>query len=185
MNQMKSNSVSNDRILDAVYDLADICGMRIDEFILHLQEEYGDPEFETDGLPEEVVAELQNARTLRRESRDAKRKSEQDGMLREEVAAFRERFPEVRADDIPESVWAEVAAGMDLNHAFAFYLVSEKQDGGHADAVNYENAVRSAATVGDGSTEPVYSREEVERMSSKDVARNYKSILRSMTGWKF
>lgn len=182
---MKSNSISNDRILDTVYDLADVCGMRIDEFMTHLQEEYGDPQFETEGLPEDVIAELQNARQLRKESREAKRRSEQDGALQEEIAAFRERFPEVRAEDIPESVWEEVAGGMDLNHAYAFFLIAQKADGGTADEVNRDNSARSAAALSEGSTEPSFTREQVEGMSAKDVAKNYRNILRSMGKWKF
>ncbi len=182
---MKSNSISNDRILDTVYDLADICGMRIDEFMTHLQEEYGDPQFETEGLPEDVIAELQNAKQLRKERRDALRKSEQDGALQQDIAAFRERFPDVGAEEIPDSVWEEVANGMDLNHAYAFFLIAQKADGGAADEVNRINSERSAAALSEGSTEPSFTREQVEGMSAKDVAKNYKNILRSMGKWKF
>lgn len=182
---MKTNSMTNDQVLDTVYDLASACGMRIDEFLTHLQEEYGDPQFETEGLPEEVVAELQNAKALRRESRDAKRKSEDEAKLKQEIAAFCDAFPEVRADQIPESVWEEVTAGMDLPHAYAYFLVTGEKADEHAEQVNRGNSVRSAAALGDGSTEPSFTREEVERMSQKDVAKNYKSILRSMSKWRF
>lgn len=182
---MKTNSISNDRILDTVYDLADVCGLRIDEFVARLQEEYGDPEFQTEGLPEEIVAELQNARTLRKESRDAKRKSEQESKLHEEIAAFRAQFPDVSAESIPESVWEEVAAGMDLNHAYAYYMVTQQAGGEHAEEVNRSTASRSAAAFSDGATEPSFTREEVERMSDRDVAKNYKNIVRSMGRWKF
>lgn len=182
---MKTNSLTNDKILDAVYDLASACGMRIDEFITRLQEEYGDPQFKTEGLPEEVVAELQHAKALRKESRDAKRKSEDESRLKQEIAAFCERFPEVRAEQIPDSVWEEVTSGMDLPHAYAYYLVTQEKDSGRAEEVNRGNSARSAAALGDGSTEPSFTREEVERMSRKDVAKNYKNILRSMSKWKF
>ncbi len=182
---MTTNSMTNDKILDTVYDLASACGMRIDEFMTHLQEQFGDPDFETEGLPEEVVAELQNAKALRKESRDAKRKSEQESKQKEEIAAFCDRFPDVHAEQIPAPVWEEVAAGIDLPHAYAFYLVTEGKANGHADEVNRGNMARSAAAQSDGSTEPSFTREEVERMSQKDVAKNYKNILHSMKKWKF
>ncbi len=182
---MTTNSMTNDKILDAVYDLASACDMRIDEFVSLLQEQFGDPEFETEGLPEDVVAELQNAKALRKESRDAKRKAEAQSKQKEEIAAFCERFPDVRAEQIPAPVWEEVASGMDLPHAYAYYLVTEGKANGHADEVNRGNMERSAAAQSDGSTEPSFSREEVERMSQKDVAKNYKNILHSMKKWKF
>lgn len=182
---MKTNSISNDRVLDTVYDLADVCGLRIDEFLARLQEEYGDPEFETDGLPEEVVAELQHAKTLRKEQRDARRKTEQDGVLHAEIAAFREQFPDVGTEDIPDLVWEDVADGADLKHAYAYYLISRQSGGNHAEEVNRDTSARSAAAMGDGSTEPAYTPEEVERMSNRDVAKHYKNIVRSMGNWKF
>lgn len=182
---MKTNSMTNDMILDTVYDLASACDMRIDEFVALLQEQYGDPSFETEGLPEEVVAELENAKALRKENRDAKRKSESQSKRAEEIADFCERFPDVRAEQIPDAVWQEVAAGTDLTHAYALYLVTEGKANGHADEVNRGNTERSAAAKTDGATEPSFSREEVERMSQKDVAKNYKNILHSMKRWKF
>ena len=182
---MTTNSMTNDKILDTVYDLASACDMRIDEFISHLQEEYGDPSFDTEGLPEDVVAELQNAKALRKESRDNRRMMDAKNKQNEEIAAFCERFPDVRAEQIPASVWEEVAKGTDLIHAYAYYLVTEGKENGRADAVNRENGARSAAAQSDGSTEPSFSREEVERMSQKDVAKNYKNILHSMKKWKF
>lgn len=182
---MKTNSITNDQVLDAVYDLADVCGMRIDEFVSHLQKEYGDPEFETEGLPEDVVAELQNAKELRRESRDSKRRQEKDSALQKEIEAFRAKFPEVKAEDIPDEVWEDVAGGTDLCHAYALYIAEERANGDRAAAVNEDTALRSASAHGEGSTEPSFSREQVEKMSPKEVAKNYKSILRSVNKWKF
>jgi|GEM_PF-863193 len=181
---MTTNSMTNDKILDTIYDLASACDMRIDEFITLLQEQYGDPEFETEGLPENVVAELEHAKTLRKESRDTKRKAEAQTKQKEEIAAFRARFPDVHAEQIPDSVWEEVANGIDLPHAYAFYLVTEGKQSGHAEEVNRGNMERSAAAQSDGSTEPSFTREQVERMSQKDVAKNYKNILQSMKKWK-
>jgi hypothetical protein len=63
--------------------------------------------------------------------------------------------------------------------------MTKESDGGHAQQVNLDNSQRSAAATGDGSTEPSFTREEVEKMSRGDVKKNYKNILRSMSKWKF
>lgn len=177
--------INNEQVLDIVYDLASASGMRIDQFLETLQEAYGDPSINTKDLPQEVVAELEQAKTLRKESRDAKKKEQASLKRKEDIAAFRKQFPQVKAQEIPDSVWEEVAGGMDLLHAYAYYLLTKESSGGHAEQVNLDNSERSAAATGDGSTEPSFTREEVEKMSRGDVKKNYKSILRSMSKWKF
>lgn len=182
-------TITNDEILDAVYDIADARGIRIDEFIAQLQEDYADADlpvkYAEGGLPEDVLAELESAKEMRREMRNSKRKSDEDARLREEIAAFRELFPEVKPDEIPEEVWAEVASGTDLKHAYALHVLAGQQTGGHAEEVNRETSMRSAATAaGDGSTEPSFTPEQVEKMSAKDVAKNYKSVLQSFKNWR-
>lgn len=177
-------TVNNETVLDVVYDLASGMGMRIGDFLDRLQADYGDPAIDTAGLPEEVVAELEHAKTLRKESRDAKRKQAETEQRDKDIAAFRQQFPDLSAGEIPEEVWEEVASGMDLLHAYAFYLMTKGKKGDHADAVNKGNLARSAPALGEGSTEPSFTREEVERMSQKDVKKNYKNILNSMRKWK-
>ena len=176
--------VNNEMVLDAVYDLASGMGMRIGDFLERLREDYGDPMIDTDGLPENVVAELEQAKALRKESRDAKRKQAEAEARDKDIAAFREQFPDLSAGEIPEEVWQEVASGMDLLHAYAYYLMTKGKKGDRADAVNRGNLERSAPALGEGSTEPSFTREEVEKMSQKDVKKNYKHILNSMSKWK-
>lgn len=177
-------TVNNEQVLDVVYDLASAMGLRIGEFLERLQADYGDPAIDTAGLPEEVVAELENAKALRKESREAKRKQEMADKQNKEISAFRAQFPDLPAAEIPEEVWEEVASGMDLLHAYAFYLMTNGKKGTRAEDVNKGNLARSAPALGEGSTEPSFTREEVERMSQKDVKKNYKNILRSMGKWK-
>lgn len=180
-------SISNDEILDAVYDIADARGMRVDEFVALLQEDYADvtpAQYAEGELPEEVLAELESARAVKREMRESKRKSDEEASMRAEIEAFRELFPEVKAEEIPEEVWAEVADGTDLRHAYALYILAGQKSGGHAEAVNRDTSARSAAASGDGSTEPSYTPEQVERMSAREVAKNYQNVLRSFKNWR-
>lgn len=179
--------ISNDEILDAVYDIADARGIRIDEFVTLLQEDYADGapmQYAEGELPEEVLAELENAKAVKREMRESRRKSDEEAKLRADIEAFRALFPEVKAEEIPEEVWAEVADGTDLRHAYALYVLTGQKSGGHAEEVNRDTSARSAAASGDGSTEPSYTPEQVERMSAREVAKNYQNILRSFRNWR-
>lgn len=178
-------TINNEQVLDVIYDLASANGMRIDQFVETLKEAYGDPAIDTTDLPEDVIAELEQAKLLRKENRETKKKEQAAAKRKEDIDAFRKQFPEVKAQEIPESVWEEVAGGMDLLHAYAYYMLTKESDGGHAQQVNLDNSQRSAAATGDGSTEPSFTREEVEKMSRGDVKKNYKNILRSMSKWKF
>ena len=182
-------TISNEEILDAVYDMADARGMRIDEFVAAMQADYAEgtpvlPQYAEGELPAEVVAALESAKSLKRELRDTKRKTDEEAALRAEIAAFREVFPTVAAEEIPEEVWAEVAEGMDLKHAYALYALTGTKSDDRAEEVNREAAERSAAATGDGSTEPSFTREQVEKMSARDVAKNYKDVLRSFRNWR-
>lgn len=178
-------TINNEQVLDVIYDLASANGMRIDQFVENLQEAYGDPAIDTADLPENVIAELEQAKILRKESRDAKKKQQDEAKRKADIEAFRQQFPEVKAEEIPDSVWEEVAGGMDLLHAYAYYLLTKESSGDHAQQVNLDNSERSAAAMGDGSTEPSFTKEQVEKMSRGDVKKNYKNILRSMSKWKF
>ena len=91
----------------------------------------------------------------------------------------------MKGEEIPESVWEDTAGGADLAHAYALYLIEEQSKGDRAETVNRENELRSASVQNGGSTEPSFTREEVEKMSPKDVSKNYKHILRSMRSWKY
>ena len=60
-------TINNEKILDVIYDLADSNGMRIDRFLELIEEEFGAQPISTEGLPEEIVTELENARLTARE----------------------------------------------------------------------------------------------------------------------
>ncbi len=180
--------LTNDRILDIVYDIADARGLRIDDFLELLQSDYADSPvaYADGGLPPEIVEELNNAKALRREKRESKRKADEAEALKADVAAFRELFPDVKTDEIPKAVWDEVSDGMDLRHAYALYALTNRESGGRAERANRDAASRSGAAASDvsGSTEPSYTPEQIERMSVRDIAKNYGSVVRSMKNWR-
>jgi len=182
---MKVKSLTNEQILDIVNDLADDCGMKIDDYILKLQadceETFGK---NREGLPEDVISELDNARALKKENRNTKKQSEKSANIKSEVEKFKNMFPDAKPQDIPESAWEEVTNGASLVHAYALYLVEENSENDYASKVNSENSSRATSKTGDGETEPSYTKEQVESMSPKEVSKNYKHILKSITKWK-
>lgn len=177
--------INNEQILDTVYDLADAAGMRIDEFLETLEERFGEETPLPDGIPEEIADELYAARASKKEERRKKRVAKSSEEAAEEIKRFREVFPEVAAESIPDEVWEDVAAGATLAHAYALYSVENELLNRHASGINMRNSQKSAAASSDGSTEPVFTREQVEKMDGKDIKNNYKGILRAMKSWRF
>lgn len=177
--------INNEQILDTIYDLADAAGMRIDEFIDRVEEEFGEQPIETDGLPDEIVAELESARASKKQQRRQARQDKSNQQMNEDIKKFREVFPDVAADDIPDAVWEDVQAGASLVHAYALYLVGRERLDRRAEDINRRNGSAGARAVSDGSTEPAFTKEQVEKMSGKDVKSNYKGILNAMKNWRF
>ena len=120
---------------------------------------------------EEYVEGLENARG--------------DGEAAKEIKKFRETFPDVKAEDIPDSVWEEVAGGVSLTHAYALYEAKKNRDEFEIRAINEKNASRGAFVSDDGATEEGFTKEQVEKMSGKDVKKNYKNIVKAMRKWRF
>lgn len=176
--------IDNEQILDRIYDLADAAGLRIDDFMIKLEEDYGEKLPSLEGLPEDVISELNSARESKKEMRKQSRMQKSRQEASEEIKKFREIFPEVSPEDIPDSVWAEVEKGIPLTHAYALYTVTDDSMKRRAEEVNGRNSRTGIKANSDGSTEPVFTKERVERMSGKDVKNNYKSILRAMKNWK-
>lgn len=178
-------TINNDFVLDTVYDLADEAGMKINDFLELLTEQFGPSEPSLDGIPEDIAAELEQARLDKKEKRKADRRSKEAEKVSAEIKRFRELFPEVEPESIPQEVWDEVAQGVSLPHAYALMAVTENLLDSYATNVNKRNSDSGAVLANDGETEPVYTREAVEKMSGSDVKKNYKGILKAMKNWKF
>ncbi len=177
--------VDNEYILDTVYDLADGVGMKIDAFLDELVSHYGSVNTDLDGLPEEIAGELYEAREAKKERRKNDRRQREQEKEYEDIKRFKELFPDVKADDIPEEVWLSVEEGIPLPYAYALFEVTQLHLDNYAKGVNARNTESGAAVGGDGMTEPELTKERVERMSNSEVKSNYKNILKAMKSWKF
>ncbi len=177
--------INNEQILDTIYDLADGLGLRIDQFLERVEEEFGEQPINTDGLPEEVVNALDEARENKKSQRRQARAQKSSEEMSAEIKKFREIFPDVSADDIPETVWEDVQNGETLSYAYAYHLATSDALNRYADGINQRNSNAGAYASSDGATEPVYTKEQVEKMSGKEIKNNYKNILSAMKNWKF
>ena len=176
--------INNEEILDRIYDLADAKGIKINDFMIMLEEDYGDSLPNTEGLPQEITDELISGRESKKEMRKQARIQKDQQEAAEDIKKFRELFPDVSAEDIPESVWEEVSRGESLVSAYALYKITEENLNRRAEDVNTRNSRMGAKAVSEGSTEPVFTKEAVEKMNSNEVKKNYKNILNSMKNWR-
>ncbi len=176
--------INNEMILDTVYDLADAAGMRIDRFMQKVKETFGEKEASLEGLPEDVAQELIAARESKKQLARDRREKERESANNAEIKSFREIFPDVSADDIPEEVWDDVAGGASLSHAYALYAARQSRLDDYAQDINRRNGETSAAA-GDPAAGQEITKEQVERMSGKDVRNNYKNIIHAMKNWRF
>lgn len=178
-------TINNEQILDIIYDLADGAGMRIDAFLEKVEEVFGEPMPDLNGIPEDIAQELYAARESKKETRRQNRARKGQEEMAAEIKKFRALFPDAVPDEIPDEVWEDVANGASLCHAYALYRTQQDSLNRYAQGINSRNSDISAAAGSDGATEPVFTKEQVEKMSGKDVKSNYKNILRAMKNWRF
>lgn len=177
-------ALTKEQIYEAVTDLAEESGMSADEYIASL---IGQRESEllkrTEGLDEDIAFEIGESRRLKRENRSRERENARRAEMEEDISRFRTYFPDVVAKDIPEEVWAEVAQGVSLTHAYALYLAAAGYEDAKAQEINRVNSGRSAP-VGGEAAEEALTKEQVENMSPQAVKKNYNRILSSIKSWR-
>ena len=178
--------INNETILDTVYDLADAAGLRIDEFMRRVEETFGSKEASLDGLPEEVAQELIAARESKKQLARDRREKERESANSAEIRSFREIFPDVSADDIPEEVWDDVANGATLSHAYALYAARQSRLDDYAAGVNRRNGETSAA-VGDPAAEQEIKDElegktveAAENQAKEDAVKSFQVVSGDM-----
>lgn len=176
--------IDNEKILDMIYDLADGAGMRIDEFMEQVEKQFGTEEAIPEGIPESLAEEIMQAREDKKRRRAEEKQIEADAEAENDVKKFRELFPGVSAEDIPDEVWEDAAKGISLPYAYALYKVMNDELAGYAESVNRKNSEKGARAYSDGSTEQAFTKEQVEKMSGKDVRKNYKGIINAMKSWR-
>ena len=101
----------------------------------------------------------------------------------EELADFRDLFPEVELSAIPESVWDSVKKGTPLIASYALYERRMEAERTRIARINAKNASRSAGIAGKNTASEYFSPDEVRKMSRAEVHANYSKIKESMKKW--
>ena len=166
------------------------------EETLVAQDSISDAEAE-DTTPIEVVSEEdieeepeESIDALRQQISDLKSQIEQLEAMRdtqtrvfEELADFRDLFPEVELNAIPESVWDSVKKGTPLIASYALYERRMEAEQARIARINAKNASRSAGIAGKNTASEYFSPDEVRKMSRAEVHANYSKIKESMKKW--
>jgi hypothetical protein len=119
------------------------------------------------------------------------------GGFEDEAVQFFEKYPEVKAADIPESVMLEYQRGIPLSVAFEGYLNGEKikelsselEDLKAANEIKVANEGNSVSATGSISgfgavnTDDIYTEEELNSLNQSELSKNLDKALKSMTFW--
>ena len=160
-------ALTKEQVYEAVSDLAGDAGMTADAYIASLLRQAEEEQVrKTDGLDVDLAAELNESRQLRRDSRRREREALRKSEMEEDIRRFKEYFPDITAADIPEEVWAEVAQGVSLTHAYALYRAAAGAADAKARSLNRVNAERSAPLGTEGDPTDALTQEQVERHES-------------------
>lgn len=119
------------------------------------------------------------------------------GNFEEEADGFFEKYPEVRAADIPESVMLEYQRGVPLSVAFESYLNVQKinalseelsalKAANEIKAANEGNSVSATGSIsgfGAVNIDDIYTEEELNSLNQSELTKNLDKALKSMTFW--
>ncbi len=104
--------------------------------------------------------------------------------MEEDIALFHSLFPDVKAEEIPLSVWQRVEKGESLAAAFALFTVMKMREEETIRAVNEANEKKAMPRIRHDGTEAEYfSPEAVKSMTRSEIKKHYNAILRSMEQW--
>lgn len=101
-----------------------------------------------------------------------------DAMLGE----FRELYPDVTFEEIPDDVMESVRSGIPLSAAYALSERRRMLREARAKELNQRNTERSSGALGIAET-VLFTPAEVRAMSREEVRKNYDKILKSMQSW--
>ena len=92
-------------------------------------------------------------------------------------------FPGVNPDSLPDEVISQKESGIPLAAAYALYERIRENELRAAAEANRRNAENINGSVSGHQGEAFFSADEVRKMSSDQVRKNFPGILRSMKHW--
>lgn len=141
-------------------------------------------QYQSQDVPDEVIYELIENKKFREKYETEKQQQELQTKQQMDFQNFLEAYPDVKPDSIPVNVWQEVEQGKSLVDAYMKHenrLLKQKLN---IEQKNQENAGASIGSIkSDGNSSTFYTKEQVSKMSTKEVNENWKAINESMKKW--
>lgn len=149
--------------------------------------------YKAQDLPDDVIQELIESKNFREQYTKQQEESAERAKQEEDYKAFLDTFPDTKPEDIPQSVWNDVNKGKSLVDAYTRFenqqlkeKLSKLTEQEKIEQQNQENAASSTGSVtGQGTAKATrYTREQVAKMSTDEVNKNWASIQESMKKWE-
>jgi hypothetical protein len=142
-------------------------------------------------VPEEVIQELVENKKFREKYETEQQKVEREKAQERDFQVFLESYPDVKPEEIPVSVWQEVESGKSLIDAYMKHENKILKDKlgltNKQESIQQRNQENASASIGavksNGESAPFFTKEQVTRMSTKEVNENWKAINDSMKKW--
>jgi hypothetical protein len=158
-----------------------------------LQEKQYYEQYQEQNYPDEVIPELIEAKKIKEQFRTQQEREAQQAKQQTDFQAFVQEYPNVKGEEIPAEVWAEVDKGKSLVDAYAKHenallksRIAELEGKKQIEQKNTENKMASTGSVtgnNDGNSTSYFTPEQVDAMSREEVNRNWKSIMDSQKKW--
>lgn len=170
--------IDRDYIISMIADMADNDGLSPRDFVEGL---YAQRSFESyDEIDEAARLEIDEARQQRTQSRYDEFEKE---AIENDIRGFKQLFPEIDPETIPQSVWDSAIKGSGLAAAYAIYNLKKDRLSEYAEQVNSGNGAKSAVVSTQGDEEAAFTEKQVSVMKPTEIKKNYKSIIKSMKNW--
>lgn len=148
-------------------------------------------QYQSYDVPEEIVNELIENKRFREKYETEQQRMEREKAQERDFQNFLESYPDVKADEIPVSVWQDVENGKSLIDAYMKYenqLLKEKLNmTTKQEQIQQRNQENASASIGavksNGESAPFFTKEQVSKMTTKEVNENWKAINESMKKW--
>ena len=155
----------------------------IEESEPELCEEFSEPADEEATHEENLEALKSEIEALRAQISELEAQRATHIRILEELSDFKDLFPTVEMEDIPESVWESVKKGTPLIASYALYEKRLAAEEARIAKINAANASRSPGVAGKDVASEYFTPDEVKKMSRSEVHANYSKIKESMKKW--
>lgn len=136
---------------ERISELARSRNTTVDEIITQAEEGYKAAQFEelyqkyiNDGIEEDVAEMLANKDLeLEMVRADVPQPTEEEISRQRDIQLFNRLYPDVKAEDIPDTVFEDISKGMTLVEAYQKQLIADEKAKAAVDAQNKKNAEKS------------------------------------------